>query len=242
MGSERDDMMKASNDPTTITSSFVATLTPLSSTYFYGCLVFTAFDRFTARDLPRAANYLRRGIFGADKSFHVSQFASTVDGCDSLRPPPAKFGLRDADTSAVVQFFIQQELVAEARFWGAFGFYSIVTLVCDAYLAAGLNGGFLTFLILVFMIPAWISFCLCNKAFGHESSVATTIGVISGWCIGTLIPVVGQQLARKSIMAVPAAHWTLDGANVEKRKEVGEENIKARGWGGKLHYLGAESS
>nr|GMD97162.1 endoplasmic reticulum metallopeptidase 1 isoform X1 [Ipomoea batatas] len=142
----------------------------------------------------------------------------------------------------------QQELVTEARFWGAFGFYSIVTL---AYLAAGLNGGFLTFLILVFMIPAWISFCLCNKAFGHESLrstasyvipaipcvmyaayfggflaifliekmsmsgshpsspygyfipdviVAATIGVISGWCIGPLIPVVGQQLARKSIM------------------------------------------
>nr|GMD41282.1 endoplasmic reticulum metallopeptidase 1 isoform X1 [Ipomoea batatas] len=141
-----------------------------------------------------------------------------------------------------------QELVTEARFWGAFGFYSIVTL---AYLAAGLNGGFLTFLILVFMIPAWISFCLCNKAFGHESLrstasyvipaipcvmyaayfggflaifliekmsmsgshpsspygyfipdviVAATIGVISGWCIGPLIPVVGQQLARKSIM------------------------------------------
>nr|GMD97149.1 hypothetical protein Iba_chr15bCG11620 [Ipomoea batatas] len=42
------------------------------------------------------------------------------------------------------------------------------------------------------MIPASISFCLCNKAFGHESL------------------------------------RTLDGANVEKRKEVGEENIKAR--------------
>ncbi|XP_019150351.1 PREDICTED: endoplasmic reticulum metallopeptidase 1 isoform X1 [Ipomoea nil] len=144
----------------------------------------------------------------------------------------------------------QQELVTEARFWGAFGFYSIVTL---AYLAAGLNGGFLTFLILVFMILAWISFCLCNKDFGHESLrstasyvipaipcvmyaayfggflaifliekmgmsgshpsylygyfipdviVAATIGVISGWCIGPLIPVVGQHLARKSIMQV----------------------------------------
>lgn len=30
--------------------------------------------------------------------------------------------------------------------------------------------------------------------------VAAIIGVISGWCIGPLIPVVGQQLARKSIM------------------------------------------
>nr|GLL49478.1 endoplasmic reticulum metallopeptidase 1 isoform X2 [Ipomoea trifida] len=68
-----------------------------------------------------------------------------------------------------------QELVTEARFWGAFGFYSIVTL---AYLAAGLNGGFLTFLILVFMIPAWISFCLCNKAFGHESLRSTASYVI----------------------------------------------------------------
>nr|GMC50382.1 endoplasmic reticulum metallopeptidase 1 [Ipomoea batatas]GMD37912.1 endoplasmic reticulum metallopeptidase 1 [Ipomoea batatas] len=71
-----------------------------------------------------------------------------------------------SENLSLLGFSNQQELVAEARFWGAFGFYSIVTL---AYLAAGLNGGFLTFLILVFMIPAWISFCLCNKAFGHES-------------------------------------------------------------------------
>ncbi|CAH9132068.1 unnamed protein product [Cuscuta epithymum] len=140
-----------------------------------------------------------------------------------------------------------QELVTEARFWGAFGFYSVVTL---AYLVAGLNGGFFTYLILVFMIPAWISFCLCSKTFGHESLrstasyvipvipclmyvvyfggflivfvlekmgmsgsnpspygyfipdvlVAATIGFVSGWCVGPLIPIVGQHLARQSIM------------------------------------------
>ncbi|XLS90101.1 hypothetical protein HN51_066109, partial [Arachis hypogaea] len=45
-----------------------------------------------------------------------------------------------------------QALCDEARFWGAFGFYAVLTLV---YLVAGLTRGFLTFLISAFMLPAW---------------------------------------------------------------------------------------
>lgn len=39
----------------------------------------------------------------------------------------------------------------------------------QAYLVAGLSGGFLTFFLSVFMVPAWISFCLLTKCFGHRS-------------------------------------------------------------------------
>ncbi|XP_059633546.1 uncharacterized protein LOC132276224 [Cornus florida] len=59
-----------------------------------------------------------------------------------------------------------EALADEARFWGAFGFYALVSL---AYLLAGLSGGFLTFSLSVFMLPAWISYWLSIKCFGRQS-------------------------------------------------------------------------
>ncbi|CAI9093219.1 OLC1v1028664C2 [Oldenlandia corymbosa var. corymbosa] len=141
----------------------------------------------------------------------------------------------------------KEELAGEARFWGAFGLYSFMTL---GYLTAGLNGGFVTFLLAVFMLPAWMSFCLSAKSFGHESLrslacyvipllpclmysvyfggflvaflieklgmtgslpppygyfipdvvVAAVIGVVTGWCVGPLLPIIGNWLTRPSIM------------------------------------------
>ncbi|CAK9176038.1 unnamed protein product [Ilex paraguariensis] len=141
----------------------------------------------------------------------------------------------------------KEQLADEARFWGAFGLYALLTL---AYLLAGLNGGFLTFWSAAFMLPAWISFCVSIKSFGHKSLrstacyvvplipfliysvyfgglmaqfliekmgmmgslpppygyfipdavVAATIGIVTGWCTGPLIPVAGHWLARSSIM------------------------------------------
>lgn len=140
-----------------------------------------------------------------------------------------------------------KELVDEASFWGAFGLHSLITL---SYLLAGLSGGFLTLSLSTFMLPAWISFCLSVKFFGHQSLrsaacyvvplipcllhavyfsgflvqfliekmgmmgslpppygyfipdvvVAATIGVLTGVCLGPLIPVTGHWLARTSIM------------------------------------------
>ncbi|KAI5679363.1 hypothetical protein M9H77_10313 [Catharanthus roseus] len=141
----------------------------------------------------------------------------------------------------------KEELATEARFWGAFGVYSFITL---AYLVSGLSGGFMTFLLTLFMLPAWISFRVSSKAFGCTSLrstacyviplipcimysvyfggflavfliekmgmtgslpppygyfipdviVAATIGVVTGWCVGPVLPIVGQWLARSSIL------------------------------------------
>ncbi|KAF5182275.1 Endoplasmic reticulum metallopeptidase, partial [Thalictrum thalictroides] len=143
---------------------------------------------------------------------------------------------------------IPEEILSdEARFWGAFGLYAFITLV---YLVAGLSGGFLTFLIMVSMIPAKICLCLLNKIFGRRSVkptmgyvlilvptltysvyfggflvqfliekmgmmgslpqpygyfvpdiiVAAVIGLVTGFCVGPLLPVVGHWLARPSIL------------------------------------------
>ncbi|KAI7996826.1 Endoplasmic reticulum metallopeptidase 1 [Camellia lanceoleosa] len=141
----------------------------------------------------------------------------------------------------------REELADEARFWGAFGFYAVLTA---AYLVAGLSGGFLTFSSSVFMLPAWICFCLSLKSFGRQSLrsiacyvvplipclaysvyfggfiaqfliekmgmmgslppphgyfvpdivVAALTGVVTGWCVGPLIPVLGHLLARSAIL------------------------------------------
>ncbi|KAI3966619.1 hypothetical protein MKW92_024597 [Papaver armeniacum] len=132
-----------------------------------------------------------------------------------------------------------EALSDEARFWGAFGLYAVITLV---YLLAGLGGGFLSFCLTAFMVPAWIMFCLSNKYFGYLSFkstmsyviplipclaycvyfggfliqfvtekmgmmgslpspygyfvpdivVAVLVGFVTGWCVGPLIPVVGN--------------------------------------------------
>ncbi|KAL0447250.1 UNVERIFIED_CONTAM: Endoplasmic reticulum metallopeptidase 1 [Sesamum latifolium] len=141
----------------------------------------------------------------------------------------------------------REELVDEARFWGAFGFYSFLT---SAYLLSGLGGGFVTFIASLFMLPAWITFRLSVKFFGHRSLrstacyvvplvpcliysiyfggffamfliekmgmsgahpppygffiadviVAAVLGLVTGWCVGPLLPVVGKWLAKSSII------------------------------------------
>ncbi|KAK6116593.1 hypothetical protein DH2020_049699 [Rehmannia glutinosa] len=141
----------------------------------------------------------------------------------------------------------REELVDEARFWGAFGFYSLLTL---AYLVSGLSGGFVPFLLSVCMLPAWITFRLSTNFFGHQSLrstacyvvplipclmysvyfggflaafliekmgmtgslpppygyfvpdviVAVVVGLVTGWCVGPLLPVVGKWLAKLSIV------------------------------------------
>ncbi|KAE8023656.1 hypothetical protein FH972_009328 [Carpinus fangiana] len=69
----------------------------------------------------------------------------------------------------------REVLSDEARFWGAFGFYAILTL---AYLLAGLNGGFLTFFISASMLAAWASFCLSVKSYGYQSLRSTVFYII----------------------------------------------------------------
>ncbi|GMY26477.1 endoplasmic reticulum metallopeptidase 1 isoform X1 [Fagus crenata] len=53
----------------------------------------------------------------------------------------------------------------EARFWGAFGFYAIITL---AYLVAGLSGGFLTFFMSGSMLVSWVSSRMAVKSYGCQ--------------------------------------------------------------------------
>ncbi|KAJ7957577.1 Endoplasmic reticulum metallopeptidase 1 [Quillaja saponaria] len=69
----------------------------------------------------------------------------------------------------------KEELSDEARFWGAFGFYAVVTV---AYVVAGLSGGFLSFLVCAFMLPAWLFFCLSVKYYGRQSLRSTVFYLI----------------------------------------------------------------
>ncbi|KAJ6851924.1 endoplasmic reticulum metallopeptidase 1 isoform X1 [Iris pallida] len=141
----------------------------------------------------------------------------------------------------------KEAIYDETRFWGAFGFYAFTTV---AYLLAGFGGGFLSCLITVSMIPAWLCFGLTSKYLGHQSLktlvgyviplfpcltyivyfggflvqfliekmgmmgslprpygffvpdilVAAVVGVVTGWCMGPLIPITGRWLARSSIL------------------------------------------
>lgn len=69
----------------------------------------------------------------------------------------------------------REALSDEARFWGAFGFYAIVTL---AYVLAGLTGGFLTFFVSASMLAAWASFHLAVKSYGYQSLRSTVFYII----------------------------------------------------------------
>ncbi|KAJ9554511.1 hypothetical protein OSB04_018556 [Centaurea solstitialis] len=60
----------------------------------------------------------------------------------------------------------KEELVDQARFWGAFGLYAFISM---AYFFAGLSGGFWTLSIAAFMLPAWISYNISVKYYGRES-------------------------------------------------------------------------
>ncbi|XP_039132919.1 uncharacterized protein LOC120269985 isoform X3 [Dioscorea cayenensis subsp. rotundata] len=141
----------------------------------------------------------------------------------------------------------KEALSEAAHFWGAFGFYSFVTM---AYLLAGLGGGGLTYLISFSMALSWCSFFLVRKHFGYQSFksltayvvplipcltyliyfggflvqfliekmgmmgslpppygyfipdviVAATVGVVTGWCVGPLMPIAGRWLARSSVL------------------------------------------
>ncbi|XP_071690909.1 uncharacterized protein [Rutidosis leptorrhynchoides] len=130
-----------------------------------------------------------------------------------------------------------EELADEARYWGAFGLYSLISMT---YFYAGLSGGFLTLSLAAFMVPSWIIFRLSVKYYGHGSLrsaalfvvpsipcllhsiyfcgflvqfliekmgyfipdviVATTIGAVTGVCVGPILPVIGKWLARPSIL------------------------------------------
>ncbi|XP_019101596.1 PREDICTED: endoplasmic reticulum metallopeptidase 1-like isoform X1 [Camelina sativa] len=135
----------------------------------------------------------------------------------------------------------------EARFWGAFGFYAFAT---TAYFFAGLNGGFMTFVICISMLLGWIAFCMSVKSYGYNSikspmfyviplvpcllyalyfggilalfliekmgmmgaipppygyyladvAVAAVIGIVTGLCLGPVIPICDRWLAKSSIL------------------------------------------
>ncbi|KAH9708259.1 peptidase M28 domain-containing protein [Citrus sinensis] len=69
----------------------------------------------------------------------------------------------------------KEALSDEARFWGAFGFYAMLTM---AYLVAGLTGGFLTFIVATSMLPAWIFFCISINFYGRRSLRSTLFYVV----------------------------------------------------------------
>ncbi|ESR51288.1 hypothetical protein CICLE_v10030679mg [Citrus x clementina] len=80
----------------------------------------------------------------------------------------------------------KEALSDEARFWGAFGFYAMLTM---AYLVAGLTGGFLTFIVATSMLPAWIFFCISINFYGRRSLRVLRTRYCSGsssWCCNWL--------------------------------------------------------
>ncbi|XXG50237.1 hypothetical protein AAC387_Pa02g4285 [Persea americana] len=161
--------------------------------------------------------------------------------------PRLRWGYLPISQDCTLRKTSKEVLSDEACFWGAFGLYASITL---AYLVSGLSGGFLTFFLSVFMVLAWIFFCLLTKYFGHRSLksvagyviilvpcltfsvyfggilsqfliekmgmmgslphpygyfvqdivVAAVIGVVTGWCVGPLLPVAGHWLARSFIV------------------------------------------
>ncbi|KAL8509627.1 hypothetical protein ACS0TY_016741 [Phlomoides rotata] len=136
-----------------------------------------------------------------------------------------------------------EQIVDEARFYGAFGFYTLLTLVksrfCDfpfiSFYASGvdlllsinqvlwspvsqansmLRGHFDT-LPNILSILWRIYYCILIEKMGMTGShppphgyfipdviVAGVIGLVTGWCFGPLLPIVGKSLAKPSIIQV----------------------------------------
>ncbi|KAJ0972606.1 hypothetical protein J5N97_020565 [Dioscorea zingiberensis] len=69
----------------------------------------------------------------------------------------------------------KETLSEQTYFWGAFGFYGLITMAC---LIVGLSGGFLTFLISTSMIFSWLCFRLTIKYFSHKAFWSLTGYVI----------------------------------------------------------------
>ncbi|XP_020580658.1 endoplasmic reticulum metallopeptidase 1 isoform X2 [Phalaenopsis equestris] len=135
----------------------------------------------------------------------------------------------------------------ETFFWGAFGLYAFMTV---AYLQAGLEGGYLTYVLSSSMLISWFFFRLTKKHFGDQSFkslagyvipsipcvtysvyfggffvqfviekmgmmgslpppfgffvpdaiVAAIVGVVTGWCMGPILPLISRWLARPLIL------------------------------------------
>ncbi|ERN09980.1 hypothetical protein AMTR_s00013p00220950 [Amborella trichopoda] len=141
----------------------------------------------------------------------------------------------------------REDLLDGRHHWGAFGFYSSLSMV---YLYAGLGGGFMTFFVSVCMILSWCFYGLFSYLFGQKSLravvgyivplvppltfnvyfggflvqflvekmgmmgslpnpygffipdiiIASAIGIVTGWCVGPIVPIVGHWLARSNIV------------------------------------------
>ncbi|RZB96209.1 Endoplasmic reticulum metallopeptidase 1 isoform B [Glycine soja] len=109
----------------------------------------------------------------------------------------------------------KEALSDEARFWGAFGFYAVLTL---AYLVAGLSGGFVTFFVCASLLPAWISFCLSVKFFGQRSLRSTMFYILplvpclaySVYFGGFLAQFLIERMGMMGSLPLPYGHYVPD--------------------------------
>ncbi|CAN6447482.1 unnamed protein product [Victoria cruziana] len=118
----------------------------------------------------------------------------------------------------------------ETRFWGAFGYYSSLTLL-DKYSltlnllkfirsVAGYVIGLIPLLLYSVYFGGFLVQFLIEKMgmmgslpppYGYfipDVIVAATIGVVTGWCLGPLVPLIGHYLAR-SIVIQSCLHLTV---------------------------------
>ncbi|XP_027341973.1 endoplasmic reticulum metallopeptidase 1 isoform X2 [Abrus precatorius] len=109
----------------------------------------------------------------------------------------------------------EEALSDEARFWGAFGFYAVLTL---AYLVAGLSGGFVTFFVCASMLPAWLSFCFSVKFFGRQSLRSTMFYILplvpclayAVYFGGFLAQFVIEKMGMMGSLPLPYGHYVPD--------------------------------
>ncbi|XP_047175721.1 endoplasmic reticulum metallopeptidase 1 isoform X3 [Vigna umbellata] len=109
----------------------------------------------------------------------------------------------------------EQALSDEARFWGGFGFYAILTM---AYLVAGLSGGFVTFFVCASMLPAWLFFCLSVKFFGQRSLRSTMFYILplvpclaySVYFGGFLVQFLIEKMGMMGSLPLPYGHYVPD--------------------------------